>query len=237
MQRFGTESKRSRDLPFYLLDRLRGEVIEISSKKPKNRPRFVALSYVWGQMQSTYRPCVTHLPFSLSERCSKIIEDAITVVLGLEFRDLWVDFLCISPDASRKHDQIANMDLVYQHADLTIVAASGENDAHGLPGVGQRPRLNRAPLKIKQDSYVVATAEPDRFIHATAYRTCAWTLQEFSFSRGILVFTDDQVYYQCQGICSSIDNQESSGCPPDWRLENTNVFNSWEMRGIHGVLS
>lgn len=37
--------------------------------------------------------------------------------------------------------QVRHMDVIYAHAQLTIIAASGRDSDYGLPGVSVRPRI------------------------------------------------------------------------------------------------
>jgi len=63
------------------------------------------------------------------------------VVKKLGYRYLWVDRYCINQgNEEEKADQCGKMDLIYQNADLTIIAAIGDNPTYGLPGVGLRKR-------------------------------------------------------------------------------------------------
>jgi hypothetical protein len=67
------------------------------------------------------------------------IRDAITATRGLGFGYLWVDRYCINQeDKSELAEQTSKMDLIYQGAQVTIIAASGENPHHGLPGIRAR---------------------------------------------------------------------------------------------------
>lgn len=80
---------------------------------------YVALSYVWGQQQSTTvsrpnSPCRNTDPSILpSNIIPSVIKDAMTVVLKLGWQYLWVDRYCIDQDDEAKHAQISQMDKVY----------------------------------------------------------------------------------------------------------------------------
>jgi hypothetical protein len=69
---------------------------------------------------------ITRLPSSLPDRRANMIEDAITVFSQLRYKYLWVDALCILPNASLKHNQMANMDVVERNAELTVIAAASD---------------------------------------------------------------------------------------------------------------
>ncbi|CAI4213845.1 unnamed protein product [Parascedosporium putredinis] len=106
--------------------------------------RYVALSYVWGSPPSTATAAPandassgTPPASSQSVGYSAVVEDAIAVSLELGYKYIWVDQYCIDQkDEVSKAQQIAQMDNIYSLAQLTIVAAAGEDASYGLPGVG-----------------------------------------------------------------------------------------------------
>jgi hypothetical protein len=210
LQKFTRERKRFQRIPFYLLDCRKREVFKVSSKR---NHRYIALSYVWGDSDTNTRPRVSQLPFSVSERCPTVIEDAMTVVLELGYRYLWVDSFCISPEASSRHEQIANMDVVYKNAELTIVAAAGNNADYGLPGAGSRQRLQQTQIKVGKHHYVSTTMNPSHCLETSTYQSRGWTYQEFFFSRRRLVFSDQEVSFACRSFCMALHHQESLSCP------------------------
>ncbi|KAF2435160.1 HET-domain-containing protein, partial [Tothia fuscella] len=191
---FIKERKRFQRIPFYLLDCRKREIIKVPSKRLL---RYIALSYVWGDVDIKSRPQVTNLPFPVTESCSRTIEDAITVVLKLGYRYLWVDSLCVSPHASMRHEQIANMDVVYKNAELTIVAGAGSNADYGLPGVSERHRTQQINLKVGRQHLVSTSSDPLHAFKSSYYQTRGWTYQEYFFSRRRLIFSDSQVYFEC----------------------------------------
>lgn len=103
--------------------------------------RYVALSYVWGGIPFT-KTTARNIALFREERgldqnpLLNTITDSMKLVSLLGERYLWVDAVCIvQDDENAKAEQIAKMDLVYAGALLTIVAASGDTAAAGLPGV------------------------------------------------------------------------------------------------------
>ena len=59
----------------------------------------------------------------------------------LGYRYIWIDRYCVNQrDEQESADQVGKMDLIYQNAKLTIIAAIGDDPTHGLPGVGRRRR-------------------------------------------------------------------------------------------------
>lgn len=154
---------------------------------------YICLSYVWGQTLDDN----THLSV-LPCGLPTTIEDAITVTLKLGMRYLWVDRYCI--DQQNKVEvlhQLKVMDLIYQNAELTIVAAAGEDPWYGLPGVSSRPRDSQLFRKIWGILFVPPVSSPVEFIEDSTWNTRGWTYQEALFSRRRLVFTNQQAYFEC----------------------------------------
>jgi hypothetical protein len=105
---------------------------------------FVALSYVWGQVQMTKLQ---------SENCEALkqpgalraddvfvprtIRNAMYVVKAMNQRYLWVDCLCVMQDASslEMNKMLGAMAHIYASAEFTIVAAEGSHADHGIPRV------------------------------------------------------------------------------------------------------
>lgn len=115
------------------------------------QPQFVALSYVWGKAVSSDEQMPRcsiiegklHLP--PEDSLSQVVKDSISVTKQLGFRYIWIDKYCINQhDAAVQMKQIENMDLVYMSAELTIIAASGNDERHGLSGVG----IERHPRRV-----------------------------------------------------------------------------------------
>lgn len=171
----------------------------------KNHP-YVALSYVWGFSSETSED-----PDKLPDKLPRTIKDAMTVTERLDFRYLWVDRYCINQ--RRKEDvaeQVGKMDLIYQNAELTIVAAAGDDPSYGLPGVCERKRMSHnltTCANIGKHFLISTYAYPMHSVLGTKWITRAWTYQEGLLSRRRLVFTEEQMYFECYGMycCESIN--------------------------------
>jgi hypothetical protein len=77
-------------------------------------------------------------------------------------------------DSSDKHIQIQQMDVIYASAQITLIAAAGEDCAYGLPGVGRERKLS--DLVVTIDSITV-TLEPNPVgchIARSKWSTRAW---------------------------------------------------------------
>ena len=164
--------------------------------------KYVALSYVWASTAPL------ELNFTaLSKDTSNVpsgppslIRDAISVTQALGYRYLWVDQICIDQNNStEKHDQINQMDLVYQNSEITIIAAT-ENGCSGLPGINATPRTSQPKTRVGGITIVSTMGDPREFIHETKWSTRGWTYQEAVLSRRRLVFTEEQMYFECNAM-------------------------------------
>jgi hypothetical protein len=136
---------------------------------------YFALSYVWGA--SITKTATTHNLQELQQTGSlrhntilpKTLSDAILLTRQLGVRYLWVDCLCIVQDSSTKHEDIKNMDIIFSQAEVTIVAASGQNANSGLAGV-------RLGTRSKEDRGTIVAPRPSRhtFLEDTTYNSRGW---------------------------------------------------------------
>jgi hypothetical protein len=173
---------------------------------------------MWGAKQKT--TLVSHNESSLAEdnaldgNVSETIADAIDLVAAFGLEYLWVDALCILQDSDLdKKEQISNMDMIYRGAWLTVIAASGEDAAAGLPGltpgsrnIEQEEAMITAPSPNNPGFSIITTlssvtngsvAMPHPF-SKTKWNTRGWTLQEKALSLRTLTFTEEQIYWACQ---------------------------------------
>lgn len=105
----------------------------------------------------------------------RTVEDAITVTKNLDYRYLWVDELCIEQnDSSHRASQIGKMDRIYKGADLTIVAACGDNKNYGLPGVSTTSRIIHPVIHLEDGSIFNIGPEPGLSIRESPWWDRAW---------------------------------------------------------------
>ena len=183
------------------------KVIDCSSRSVVDATsvcRYSALSYVWGRLQEATeeRPKMSETQSSsLSPHLPQVIEDAITVTQKLGLQYLWVDRLCIDQsDEAEKHNQISRMDSIYNGADITLIAAAGHNEHFGLPGVSTIPRKTQLTARVGDLELICTMRHPHTAIRDSKWYTRGWTLQEAVLSRKRLVFTEDQVYFECNAM-------------------------------------
>ncbi|KAK8042179.1 hypothetical protein PG993_006702 [Apiospora rasikravindrae] len=156
--------------------------------------QYVALSYVWGETEQTHRGGNPISPV----RFPMVVEDSITVVRELGYRFLWVDRHCIDQnDAAGKHATISSMHVVYGNSQLTIIAAAGTDAEYGLPGVGTRAREEQGCVTVGKYSFVNMFLDARTALKHSKWGTRGWTYQEGLLPTRRLIFTDQQVYFQC----------------------------------------
>jgi hypothetical protein len=163
---------------------------------PAKNADYVTLSYVWGRIEECHEYS-EQLPSTLPST----IEDAIEVTQSLGFRYLWIDRYCINQqEKGHAYSQMNQMDLIYQNSEVTIVAAAGEDPSYGLPGVSRRERRPQPQAKIGSTLFITPLSTTRALIANSHWATRGWTYQEALLSRRRLVFTDEQVYFQCHGM-------------------------------------
>lgn len=188
--------KHDKCLPDEASDLERLKVIDCETRTVQTAPencRFVALSYLWGPQED-------FAPQPLPAEQTRTIEDAITVTLRLGLRYLWVDRYCIEQTSIMdKTLQIKQMGQIYASAHLTIIAASGTDPTHGLPGVSQPRQIHETVTEHVGPVTLVQLNTPavSDFQHSI-WTTRAWTFQEGILSKRRLVFTPQAVLYMCQ---------------------------------------
>ncbi|KAK1246746.1 hypothetical protein MKX08_000548 [Trichoderma sp. CBMAI-0020] len=162
---------------------------------------FVALSYVWGSSTACGQyslESITGGTSSLPSVLPPVILDAIAVTKLLGFRYLWVDKFCIDQVNNEvKHEQITQMDSVYENAEITIIAAAGVDETHGLPGVGSKARSSQPIARIGGLTVLSTMRDSQQSIRSSKWFTRGWTFQEALLTRRRLVFTEEQVYFEC----------------------------------------
>jgi hypothetical protein len=146
--------------------------------------RYVALSYVWGQV-STLRLLKSNkvtmmTPDSLASMRQDIprtISDAIDLVSRIGERYLWVDTLClIQDDNDDMSIGIQTMDLIYERSHFTIIAGSGVDANAGLPGVRPNSRNIRQVIdQVNPGNKMTVLYELDDYLKPSKYASRGWT--------------------------------------------------------------
>ncbi|KAJ8126048.1 hypothetical protein O1611_g7590 [Lasiodiplodia mahajangana] len=176
---------------------------------PADTVPFVALSYVWGKVE-TLQALLSNIdelkrPGSLSvsslQDVPRTIRDAMKLCALTGQRYLWVDRVCIvQDDYTTKQQHLQAMAETYAKAEFTIVAADGNDANHGLSGFGQgiaerQKHLIPFPSKplIKGTMWTLGNSFSS---DSTVWSSRAWTFQEHVFSRRLL-YIDKFVNWIC----------------------------------------
>lgn len=167
---------------------------------------YICLSYVWGEAKplrlSSANMKRLVRPGGLGRRWADVprtFRDAISVSKAIGVRYVWIDALCIQHDDKKNlAHQIGNMDLIYRDAVLTIVSVTS-NANSSIPGVHQNSRDIKT-IQFEDGDMKLVCARPSLAdaIRGSAWESRGWTLQEKFFSKRLLVFTQNQVYYKCR---------------------------------------
>jgi hypothetical protein len=214
------EGPKPNDMQSSLEDRFVLRLIDVRQRRVIIAPahcRYLAINYVWGKSQ-VYRASksdfVNWEPFSPSKKwpvcpdqymdlpvhhLPKTIRDAMRVTESLGERYLWVDALCIVQDDSEElAASIGNMHQVYRGGVMTIVAAGGTDADADLPGLDPGSRdVCDVSETIRGLTVMLPGPSLAGALKSSIWATRGWTYQELIFSRKMLVFTSDQVYYKC----------------------------------------
>lgn len=161
---------------------------------------YVTLSYVWGNPkdQSVGQARLeSPAPELLPQDLPATIEDAIKVTLALGHDYLWVDRYCLNKSSEDFHAQLRQMDKIYAGSALTIIAAAGSDGSYGLPGVSRQRVVNQSFYFGRRILYSTPLFSRET-LESTTWSSRGWTYQEGLLSTRRLVFTDTQLYYECQ---------------------------------------
>jgi hypothetical protein len=143
---------------------------------------YTALSYVWGKVgnggdsASSSGAKLSDVGLILPTILPKVIESATIVTKELGMRYLWVDKYCIDQrNEAEKHDQIAKMDRIYRGSAVTIIAAAGDDENYGLPGVDNELRCCRPSVQVGPTTLVSTHGHPVHLITSAKWSSRAWT--------------------------------------------------------------
>jgi len=175
---------------------------------------YCALSYRWGKgppdcMLRT-QP-IGERVVSLSSM-PQTFKDAITVARALKIRFIWIDALCIiQPSAHQDftdwNAEGPRMWLVYQNAICTLAATCSSNPDDGFLCKVSNDYMQPCSILGKNEnnsttSWFLLPHESSFFgsVATSSLNTRGWVAQERLLSRRLLHFTEDGVFWECQGI-------------------------------------
>ncbi|KAH8689767.1 heterokaryon incompatibility protein-domain-containing protein [Phaeosphaeriaceae sp. PMI808] len=194
---------------FRLIDVNQVRIVQKDMGGP-DKPRYAALSYVWG---AAGRQCLNLHVRNLDDLSShlegqplpmaKTIRDAIEVTRRMGLQYLWVDSLCIIQHDGRGEDnadaraqQIQQMDRIFGHATVTIVSADGLDAEAGLSGISSPAIRSQIAREIQPNVNVLLAVQYSKTYGK--WDTRAWTFQEKLLSKRILMFNSGCVSFHCR---------------------------------------
>lgn len=182
---------------------------------------YAALSYVWGGSKpvllcrQNMKELMTEGGLRKLDYLPQTFRDAIHVTEKLGIAYLWIDALCIQHDndTDRNH-QINGMDQIYRAASITIVSVTPNADCQ-MPGVNPNTR-NITSLRCNVPGIDLMYARPSltASIAHSDWESRGWTLQEKFFSKRLLYFTPEQVFFRC---AHAIWAEDALLEPPDFQ--------------------
>lgn len=184
-----------------LIDVHQRQVIQAENNMP-----YLALSYVYGAssgrnvLSDISRTCPQRYPL-LPEALPRTVEDAIIFTGKLGYHYLWVDMYCINhADPMELQAQISSMDLIYECAEMTIVASDGHDSEAGLAGVSRPIQCTGQPIFDAPSGRYMATFVDDAFDpeRCAPWALRGWTFQEGLLSRRCLFFDRYHVRMRCR---------------------------------------
>jgi hypothetical protein len=200
-------------------------------------PRYLALSYCWGdqsaaaqQLKTTSSTLRKHFDSLPPDRTTIIVHDAVKVARALHVRYLWIDALCIIQDDGEDWARESRvMGLVYTNAYATICALAASSCLEGFvirndPEVRIHFRSSLRPnvaglLHIYRQQALDSvgdsnTALPDHFRYldeeVSAWNSRAWVYQEEKLSKRKILFGKSRIHLALS------DRQLTEGIDKSW---------------------
>jgi hypothetical protein len=153
--------------PIKVVDCLQRKIVASESDT-----EYFALSYVWGKQSEGGEDLNSTLGNSkLPDSTPMAILDAISLVASLDFQYLWVDRFCIDQaNVEEKHQQILQMDEIYEGALVTIVVAPNKAADKGIPGVSL-PRVPTPCVRISEKISLQCLSRREESLQASEWNS------------------------------------------------------------------
>ncbi|EIW87352.1 HET-domain-containing protein [Coniophora puteana RWD-64-598 SS2] len=185
------------------------DVSDMALVPARRNIRYIALSYVWGNVAEGANTAYWTTKENLTQRKAPggvsldilptTITDAILLTRLLGERHLWIDALCIAQnDPADKAVNIGAMDAVYRRAVLTVFSAGGSSAHAPLPGLRPGTRVSSQHIaEVQGLRFAVPLPASREALARTTWNSRGWTYQELMLSPRRLLFTPSQVIFEC----------------------------------------
>ena len=222
---------------------------------------YATLSYRWGVQPKHLKltpETASRLRNGLEvEKLPKTFQDAVKITKSLHLRFLWIDSLCIIQSGPEHlqdwHEHVGKMALVFQNGTINIAAADSQNAEEGILVTRQTAPLLQTlqdVIDYRDDScllpdelyWICDQPSWNRLIGRFPLDTRGWVYQERSLSPRTVLFSKDQVYWECREypatICELLPTRENSVrettlsllqfAPKSWnRVNKVNFYQEW----------
>lgn len=165
---------------------------------------YVALSHCWGghshgsTTKSTLSQHQRHIEFLA---LSKTVQDAIQTTVSIGYSYLWIDSLCIIQDDLKDFEiESVKMAALYENAVCTIAATAAVDGTEGCFRSATSQDLVSLPYHQPEAGKVylgISRGDLRDNICQGPLNRRGWVLQERLFSRRIIHFAADQMYWEC----------------------------------------
>ncbi|ERF76247.1 hypothetical protein EPUS_04324 [Endocarpon pusillum Z07020] len=201
----------------------------VHSSNLSSETQYMTLSHCWGQTSSLVLRKDNFRKFiaDISSELPIMYADAIQVTRELGIQYIWVDSLCIIQDSEEdwRHES-AQMDKVYSNSRCTIAGAMSKNSDEGL--FFDRAVPAATPCKISctwnpnhPETFLCYDDSPWIDLEFGPLYSRAWVVQERLLSPCMLLFADDQVYWECSELIAS------DSCPSGLPLLIHRLKSTW----------
>ena len=188
-------------LDFELIDCITRRIVPAERAIRRNQPipEYVALSYVWGKTTKAPPKEQASRKVLPTSSLPRVVSDALLFTKGLGFRYLWVDQYCIDQyDEDKKHGQIQRMNVIYRNAVVTLIAAAEDGQDEGPAGINPPRRTGQRAVVVNNVLLMSPLRPVQDVVRQSRWATRGWTYQEAFLSRRRLIFTRQEVYFECE---------------------------------------
>ncbi|KDR69168.1 hypothetical protein GALMADRAFT_215198 [Galerina marginata CBS 339.88] len=180
------------------------------------RGKYAALSYVWGIVDTSYQMTTRNHNDYINKKIDfkdpipKTIADAIAITRFMGIPYLWVDAYCIKEDdAQDRHREVGKMMEYYGNSHLTITASASFEAIWGTFHSRTLPNTTSFDYwsinGYNQGTVFVTALDPAKENRQTKHflfendpiTSRAWVLQERVLSTRNIIYSSDQMYYEC----------------------------------------
>lgn len=172
--------------------------------------RYAALSYTWGEAHATKIEkakikAAGTTEENLQQRKTSFplpalpdtIQDSIRLTLSLGLRYIWIDQICITPDADWNNES-SKMHEIYGNAHVTLAICTSIKATERIPYSREAWRFQTGICRLYSGHWLANVDMPlNEIRQRSPLYTRAWTLQEERLSPRVLYVCGQQIYWSC----------------------------------------